>query len=256
MLYSGSHLATRGLESLDLIGVILQLAYRLRRHLWAGWPLSRWLGWLLVMGGLVVTIYGWPRFWLAAPFGMLFLGHVVLLIWASRRRHVHFDALHNPETSLWEGEPPPPALRTEELVPVRASGCFTVEGKSQYYMDVEAEFETVETREHIVLGRVHPSRFLLLGRWPAWEHGWWYIFFQPAMIREMTAGHLHFGRQPRLALRLVYAPAEETREAICLVFQDATGLRRVWDDLLRDAPPQAIHPLPRPILSGETNLSR
>jgi hypothetical protein len=56
------------------------------------------------------------------------------------------------------------------------------------------------------------------------------------MIRTMDVGHLHFGRRPRLALRVVYAPDEETLQTIYLTFEDASTLRRVWDDLLRDAP--------------------
>jgi hypothetical protein len=127
-------------------------------------------------------------------------------------------------------------LRTEELIATRASGWFSVEGKDQYYVDIEADFETVGTREHIILGRVHPSRFLLLGRWPMDEQGWWYIFFRPDTIRELSVGHLCHGPRPRLALRVSYALDEEKQEDIFLTFDNASALRRVWDDLLQDAP--------------------
>jgi len=90
--------------------------------------------------------------------------------------------------------PSPAPLRAEELVPVRVSGWCTVEGQDQYYMDLDAQFETVETREHIVLARVLPSQFLLVGRWSGSELGWWYIFFHPATIRRLDAGQLSFGR--------------------------------------------------------------
>jgi hypothetical protein len=172
-------------------------------------------------------------------FGTLFLGYVVLSIWARRRRYVEFRAGPPPDQLLDQTKPQIP-LRAEEWVPVRASGWFTVEGKNQYYMDLEADFETVETREHIILGRVHPSRFLWLGRWPAYELGWWYIFFQPAMIRTVNVGHLHFGRRPRLALQVAWAPDDETLQTIYLTFEDASTLRRLWDDLLQDAPAGAV----------------
>jgi hypothetical protein len=50
----------------------------------------------------------------------------------------------------------------------------------------------------------------------------------------VTAGHLIFGPQPQLALRVVYAPDEGTQEAIYLAFAEASTLRRVWDDLLKE----------------------
>jgi hypothetical protein len=65
---------------------------------------------------------------------------------------------------------------------------------------------------------------------------WWYICFQPKMIREVGVGHLYVGRHASLALRLVYAPDEETHHAAYLAFADGQMLRRVWDNLLVDAP--------------------
>jgi hypothetical protein len=224
---------------LSLRGLILQQAYRLRRHLWWDCPVANWLGLLILVGGLASAMAGGMGRWLASLFGMLFLGYVVLSTWARRRRYVEFRA-GSPTDPLLDQTNQDIPLRAEEWVPVRASGWFTVEGKNQYYMDLDANFETVEAREHIVLGRVHPSRFLWLGRWPAYELGWWYIFFQPTMIRAMSVGQLHFGRRPRLALQVAYAPDEERLQTIYLTFEDAQALRRVWDDLLRDIPAGAM----------------
>jgi hypothetical protein len=126
------------------------------------------------------------------------------------------------------------------MVPVRASGQFVVQQKTQHFVDVEADFETVGTREHIVLGRVHPSRFLLLGRWPSEDLGWWYIFFEPQMIRDMMVGHLHHGPLPSLAIRIVYEPDPETQQAAYLSSGDASILHRIWNDLLIDAPPDVL----------------
>jgi hypothetical protein len=214
---------------LSLTGVVLQTAYRLRRHFWLGWSLARWLGVLLVSTALV-TLIRWSHPWPALVLGGLFLVVVLILGWADRQRYVQFRAVS--AAQVVHSEPP---LRAEELIPIRASGLFTVEGKAQYYVDLEADFETVETREHIVLGRVHPSHFLGLGQWPDWELGWWYIFFQPAMIRKMTRGHLSFGHRSRPAVQVVYAPDEKTQQVIYLAFGDTAALGRVWDDLLQDA---------------------
>lgn len=220
---------------MNLIGVSLQLAYRLRRHLWLGWSLARWFGLLLLAAGLVALIRTWSRPWPAIVLAGVFLTYALVLAWAARRRYVYFETAR--EAEAWFQElPAAPPLRAEEMVPVRASGWFSVEGKSQYYMDVEADFETVATREHIVLGRVHDSRFLLLGRWPAWELGWWYIFFQPHMIQQLDIGHLHFGPSAHQALRVTHASDEKTVQTIYLAFDEIAALRRVWDDLCHDAP--------------------
>jgi hypothetical protein len=221
---------------LSSIGLILQLAYRLRRHFWLGWSLARWLGFLLAVAGLGALIRGWPRSWPAMLLGGLLLGYLLFLAWAARRRFVRFEGARG-VPSRFQDDPPASPLRKEERVPVRASGWFTVEGMTQYYVDLEAEFETVGTREHIILARLYASRFLLLGNWPEHELGWWYTFFQPAMIQGLSAGRLHFGPQARPALRVVYGHEEEKPQTLYLAFDEASALRRVWDDLARDAPP-------------------
>jgi hypothetical protein len=221
---------------LSLTGVIFQVTYRLRRHFWLGWSLARWFGALLVSAGLAALIRWWWYPWPAIVLGGLFLVYVLTLGWVGRRRYVHFKAMSDPLAL-----PCAPPLRAEELVPIRASGWFTVEGKVQYYMDVEADFETVETGEHIVLGRVRPSRFLGIGYWPDWELGWWYIFFQPAMIRKLAVGHLFFGYRSRPALQVVYTPDEKTLQTVYLTMDDSLLLQRLWNDLVRDAPSVATH---------------
>jgi hypothetical protein len=224
---------------LSAIGVILWLAYRLQRHKWSGWPLSRWLGLLLIVAIVWAFLLWRARPWPSLIPAGLFLAYVLLLAWAGRQGYIRFKPISG-QDNLLGNSPPVPLLGTQELVPARASGWFTVAGQEQYYVDLEAEFETVETREHIVLGRVHPSRFLVVGKWPKQEFGWWYIFFQPAMIRGLHLGHLNHGFRSRQALRVTYAPDDDSRQTVYLTFDDTLALRRVWDDLALDAPPGAI----------------
>jgi hypothetical protein len=224
---------------LSAIGVILWLSYRLQRYKWSGWRLSRWLGLLLV----IATVWAFSN-WRARPWpalvpAALFLIYVLVLAWAGRQGYIHFKPISG-QDHLPKDSSPAPSLGTQELVPTRASGWFTVADQERYYVDLQAEFETVETREHIVLGRVHPSRFLLLGQWPEKELGWWYIFFQPAMIRGLHLGHLDHGFRSRQALRVTYVPDKDLRQTIYFTFDDALALRRVWDDLAIDSPPSAI----------------
>jgi hypothetical protein len=220
---------------MDTLGTGLRWAYRLRRHLWLNAPLSRWLGMLLLALGLISLLSGWPRPWLAGLFGLLFLAYLAALARAGRQGYARFEPAAQAQ-SLLAKEAAQPPLHHQEQVPVQASGLFHVEGKEQTFLDLDADFQTAATREHIVLGRVHPARFLLLGRWPKHELGWWYIFFQPAMIQSLRAGYLHFGPTPRLALEVVYAPEPETQRTIYLTSENARDLRRVWDDLAHDAP--------------------
>lgn len=131
------------------MGLILRLAYRLRRHEVVGWSAARIVGILLFLLGVWAMFAWWPSPWPAAVAGAV-----------------------------------------------------------------------------------------LLARWPSYEVGWWYIFFRPEMIREMAVGYLYVGRGRDLALRVVHGPDEKTQEAVYLAFADRVGLRRVWDDLLLDAPPE------------------
>jgi hypothetical protein len=236
-----------GTNILSVTGLILQTAYRLRRHFWGGWPLSRWLGLLFVIA-IASALIRWRAFpWPAAIPAVLYLAYLLILTWAGRHQYVQFQPL---DSTAGPPDNPGvlPPLGIQEMVPVRASGWFTVEGQNQYFVDVEADFETVGTREHIVLGRIHPSRFLLLGRWPRYEHGWWYIFFQPDMIRDLCLGYLHFGTRPQQVLRVLYAPDEQSQQTVYLAFDDNQGLQRVREDLVRDAPspsPRDASPLPK-----------
>jgi hypothetical protein len=235
--------------------VILKFSYQLRRHLWAEWPLSRWVGALLLAAVLGSLLIHWLRPWAAVLIGLLYLGYILVLGWASRRAYIHYEALSEVE-ALHQNSPEAPPLRPEELVPVRVSGWFSVEGKDQYYVDLEADFETVATREHIILGRVHPSRFLYLGNWAVDQLGWWYIFFQPAMIREMGMGLLYYGAEAQQVLRLIYAPDAETEQTIYVRFKDDIALRRVWKDLLLDSAPEIVAPVGTGADSGAGETGR
>jgi hypothetical protein len=222
---------------LSIIGLILRFLYRLRRHFLLGWSLARWLGVLLAVAIMATLFPPSAINWRSIPVGGLFLAYVGALFWADRRGFVHFRAAVHARRLILKAPVTAP-LRSEERISVQASGWFTVEGKDQYCVCLHAEFESVSSREHIVLARVQPSRHLLLGTWPEHELGWWYIFFQPAMIRQIRAGYLYFGPRPRLALRIVYTPGPDARETIHLASGAAT-LRRIWVDLNRDAPPGA-----------------
>jgi hypothetical protein len=223
----------RGNGTLNLLGALLKLAYCLRRHLWGAWSLAHWLGLLLAAAAIVVVVRSWPSFGAAFFLGALLVAWLVFLRWADRKGYVHYRVESNADVLLSEAPPRPP-MRPEKLVPVQASGWFTVEGNDQYLVDVEADMKITGLGERIVMGRLHPSRFLLLGRWPSYELGWWYIFFFPAHVQEISVGHISFGLRSRVALRLVYGLEGEPRQTIYLTSNEAWVLRLVRDDLQRE----------------------
>lgn len=223
---------------MSAIGIVFQFSYRLHRHRWLGWSLARWLGLLLLATGLWTVFRYRSQLGTIIALGALFLAYLALMIWTDRQGYVRFHALADAQSMLHDVAPAP-SLAPQEKVPLRASGWFTVEGADQYLVDVEADFETTGIREHIVLGRIQPSRFLLFGHWPKHEVGWWYIFFKPAMIRRMRLGHLYFGSRLRPALQVRYISDAEKERLVHFTFDDPSALRRVWDDLLRDVPPEA-----------------
>lgn len=229
VLYSHYH-CTGDTKSLDFTGVLLRLAYRLRRYRWLGGALVLWLGLGLAGGAAFTVLRTWPSLWPLVPWAVLLLGYVLFLAWAARQQYVHFGTSSGTR-ALLQDIGSAPSLHVNEDVPVRASGWFHVEGRDGYFLDIEADFKTTATGEHIVMGRVHPSRFLLLGRWPKGEVGWWYVFCQPSTIQEVKVGYLHFGPRPYLALRVTYTPEGKASQAIYFTTKDAITLRRLQNHL-------------------------
>jgi hypothetical protein len=222
-----------GNVALNLLGMLLKLAYCLRRHLWGAWSLAHWLGLLLAVCTVVVAIRYWPSFGAALLLGVLLVVWIAFLRWADRKGYVHYRVESVADTLLSEASPRAP-LRPEKLVPVKASGWFSVEGNDQYLVDAEADMQITGLGERIVMARVHPSRFLLLGRWPAYELGWWYIFFFPAHVQDLSVGHMSFGPRSRVAIRLTYALDGGPRQTVYLTSDEASVLRVVRDDLQRE----------------------
>jgi hypothetical protein len=129
--------------------------------------------------------------------------------------------------------PNPPELVPDEKVAVRATGLFEVRGERCYFVEVTADFATMETREHIVMGRMLNSRFLVGA--PKGDVGWWYIFFKPLMIRKIGVGQVHFGLGTRPAIKLGYKTDEGKIEPVYLSFDEPLQMQRVLEDLCRDA---------------------
>ena len=102
----------------------------------------------------------------------------------------------------------------------------------KYLANVQAWFETVETREHIVIARNPVSRFLLIARMKEHEGGMWYAFFRPEHVRSAQMGFACFGWSVRPALRISFQPPDrKVEETLCLAFESLDDLGAVLNDL-------------------------
>jgi hypothetical protein len=230
-------------------GLLFQFVYNLERHWLLNMPLRRWL----ILLSLVVPATMWLQVWkvsrLAA--GLVTLAAMVTLIgiwWAQRQRYVRFiasDSAAAPAVGSGPGggrhragkqaavESP---LSPMQKVGVYATGYFEVGGKRQYLVETPADYTTFETREHCVMTQVPEARFLLVAKSRFAEVGWWYTFFQPAMINVVTSGFLQFGTRPRLAIRVEISASDDSeQEALYLSFDNPATRSAVLADLQYDA---------------------
>ena len=162
------------------------------------------------------------------------LGLMLALLWAGRTRYLIFQRTEHPSFSSSMADVP--QLAPEEKVPVRASGHFEVSGMRRYFVEAQAYFETVETREHILIVWIPRRSLPGLAASPREEVGLWYAFFMPATIREIEVGEVHFGLRPRPALKVVYQAESGSQETVYLSFDRPEQREIVLADLRRDAP--------------------
>jgi hypothetical protein len=227
-------------------GLIYQFVYSLERHRLFSVRLRYWL----VFSCFILPAAVWLNLWKTGPVAAVLVTLAALSLlaatwWAGRRRYVRFvEHGHNLGATPRPGEDgmnrePGQGLSTLPAmgkVRVRATGYFEVSGMRRYFVETPAEYTTFETREHCVMTRVPLSRFLLLARSSPVEVGWWYTFFQPAMIRAMQKGWLYFGLRPRPAVCLQIALPDNSREeTLHLSFDDEAARGLVLADLRRDA---------------------
>ena len=219
---------------LAFLGLVLKGSYRLSRlRLW-GQPLNRWLFFLALIGIPAVAVdlvESGPV--TDAVVILACLSLMLALLWARRRHYLIFKRAEHPSSTLTTDGP---QLAPEEKVPVWASGHFEVSGMRRYFVEARAYFETVDTREHIVIAWIPLRSLLGLAASLREEVGLWYVFFMPATIQEIEVGEVHFGLRSRPALKVVYQSESGSRETVYLSFEDPKQREVVLADLRRDAP--------------------
>jgi len=211
-------------------GWLLQLSYRLSRHYVGLLSIGVWI---VALGLIVVLIGLLPKVWLSpavmSSAGVIALLTLALLIWGRLSQYHHFRVQDEFLTPATESRP----MRGLEQVCARATGKFSVEGKERFFVDLEAIYHSFDTREHVIMAHVPPSRFLLLAKSRKELLGMWYAFLRPEQIEIVEAGVLAFGRGRKPALRITYR-GEKRSEKICLAFETDGDKNKVAADLRHD----------------------
>ncbi len=232
-----------------LEGLIYQFVYNLERHRLFSVRLHRWL----ILLCLILPLAMWFRLWGASYFTtalstLIATGVLVAMWWARRQRYVRFvEPVQSGPVALAAEERANRAanqhstellLAASSKIRVQATGFFEVGGMRRYFVEARADYTTFETREHCLMAQIPLSRFLLLSKSNEDEAGWWYVFFQPSMIRSVEIGWLYFGLRPRPALRLEVAHVDNHREEILHLSFDSEATRSlVMADLRYDIAP-------------------
>ncbi len=217
-----------------LIGTYLYVLRNLRFHLWVDIPLNSWLITLiLLLSPLPLT--GILPGGLALSLGFLLLTFTIVFSqwWARRRFYIHFVA----EGQISDpGEQQP--LWPEDKLLLFATGRFEVEGRRDRFTNLMAYYRTFETREHVVMARITPTRYLRLGRTPVDVLGMWYLFITPDYLNQVVAGNMYYGTEPQPALKLNFTRLNDKGKRIPMVaylsFASEADRLRVYADLLLD----------------------
>ncbi|MBM4464308.1 MAG: hypothetical protein FJ014_01865 [Chloroflexi bacterium] len=209
-----------------IVGLILKASYQLSRHRMGPLRLNL-VPLLFALASGLIWRAGSLTGGQTALIIVLCLALVLITLLARRQGFIVF---RRRELSPSSGHP---ELAPDEKVAVRATGFFEVRDKQRYFVEVTADFATMETREHIVMGRMLDSRFLVGA--PKDDAGWWYIFFKPHTISEIGVGEVHFGLRARPAIKVGYEAGEGRLESVYLSFDEPLQMQRVLEDLHRDA---------------------
>ena len=218
---------------MNIIGFILKASYQLSRHRIGPLRLNLVPLVLALASGLIWWKVDGLTGEQAALIIVLCLILVLVTLLAKRQGFIVFRRQGGTSS------PGVARLAPDEKVAVRASGLFEVRGERRYFVEVTADFATMETREHIVMARMPDSRFLVGA--PKQDAGWWYIFFKPHTIRGIEVGEVCFGLRARPAIKLI-TTSEGKVEPVYLSFDDPLQMQRVLEDLCRDAKikPQSV----------------
>ncbi len=217
-----------------LLGRYYRLLYNLDKHLFFEVRMRTWANWVLALLAVMSLLVRIPSAYLASILFLALIGWLSLSSrYARRRYYVHFlpEAPDPPED-------PPPPLWPEDKLLHHASGHFLVEDKEGDWTRLIAYYRTFETREHAIMARLTPSRFLKVGELPREALGMWYRFITPENLLDVAPGRIYFGGGEEPGLRLRYRRFDDKgnplEDLFFLHFDSEADRARVMADLLLD----------------------
>jgi len=233
-------------KNVSLWGGLLKLGYRLQRHRIGPLALGYWpllTGLLLAGIPCLLNLNRVPTWPYALALSVVGVALVSITLSARPAGYIRFEQDESLAAHLHPDVPP---IEPDEKVSVRATGILEVRTERHYFVEAEANFATMETREHIVMARIPLSRMWLVARSSKDDAGWWYAFVNPAHIRSIQTGRLHHGLRPRPALKIEYQRRrliegkKKTKEIISdetiyLSVANPLTLHRLLENLVRDA---------------------
>lgn len=221
-----------------LLGASYRTLHGLGRHRLLGATLQRWLLFLFLLGALFAWA-GWlparssplQRMGLAAVLLAMALFLFASQVWARRRYYVHF-APSRADAPAGAITPMPPNDKAAAF----ASGLFAVDDRTAAFSGLPAFYRSYPSREHAILARKIPTRFLGLSEADPDFLGMWYIFIAPHALTNVEGGAVYFGAKAQPGLRIEYVRKNKKNQPVAalafLSFADRAERDRVWADLL------------------------
>ena len=226
---------------MSLWGGLLKFGYRLQRHRIGPLALGYWPLLLGLIGSVIAyRTTAWPYALILSVVGLVL---AVIMLVGRRQRYIRF---RHDESLAAHLPPDVKPIKQDEKILIKAVGTLEVRDKRKYFVCAEADFATMENREHVVMARIPFSRMWLVAQSLKEQEGWWYAFVSPPHIRSIQTGWLHHGLRPQPALQLVYERRQfverrnefketVTEETIYLSVAKVLTLHRLLENLVRDA---------------------
>jgi len=166
-----------------LISLLYGLMYWSKRQRLLGAAISTWLTVLPLAMAVVGLALDWTPIILVLLAALSVLLRIAYYI-AGRSGYKRF--IVEPGMSLDREFTAP---HDEDRVPLQATGVFSVSSREEYVLEQPGQYWRVSLGQHVFMVEQQPGSFL-------------YQIIEPGNVREVEAGLLAFGREPRKALAL------------------------------------------------------
>jgi hypothetical protein len=217
---------------MKFLGLLFLFFYRCRRHYLMGVRLDS----LGILGLLLGTFIAWSQnaWTMGGVLLTLALTALFLVIHTGQKGYIIFQ--ESPQT---HPSSPLPVYKADYELALHASGHFAIRDKVRYLANHPAILTTPPSREHVLMVRLDQSRYMLLGKSPSTDWGWWYQFIPAAVIDSVLIGTVTHGWRQQPALKVSHRvrseqDKEEETVVTILSFENKELLTLAWANLTRE----------------------